>query len=298
MSKILFVRKPHVYLPELPAYKQYLAKHHPKVTTIESTYLESYNPKEYDIIWHFMGLDTNGAGNYVVHEYNSLSTQPFAKLKNIIKNTINKKPDRRVFLSEKVRADFGFKDDVPSHIRNMGIDEQFFGTKHAESPEYNFIYVGGLNRGPIIEKVLDNFKTNLKGATVLLVGDAPSELKQRYKDCKNIIFHGRVAYENVPALLGKARYGLNIMPDTYPFNVQTATKVIEYCAAGLPVVTTDYEWIRTFEKETGAACFKIDGQGSNMTMDALAAFEFNSPSCGNLKWEQVIAESGIFGFLG
>jgi len=296
MTSILFVRKPHVYLPEITAYRAYLAQRHPKVECFESTDMTDYNPDEYDILWHFMGVDVKGQGAYVVHEYNSLSTRPCARTKNLIKRTINKKPNKRIFLNERVRSDFAFHDDVPSHIRDMGIDEAFFSVP-AQKPAYDFIYVGGLNRGPLITRVLDRFTRPLADATVLLVGDAPEDMQARYQSHKNIIFQGRVDYKDVPALLGQARYGLNIMPDIYPFNVQTSTKVLEYCAVGLPVVSTDYEWINQFEAANNASFYKLSDDLGNLDMALIDAYDFQIPSVGHLKWPTVIGESGIFNFL-
>jgi len=296
MTSLLFVAKPSVYLPEIPAYRKYLAKHHAGVAISQSTAAEA-QPQDYDIVWRFMGTDTHGEGQYVVHEYNSLSTQPFAKPKNVVKRLINKRPDRRVFLSEKVRQGFGFRDNVPSGLRDMGIDESFFAVKRSKTPDYDFVYAGGLNRGPVIAKVLDRFMGPLRDAKVLLIGEAPAALSERYKANPNIVFHGRVPYLDIPALMARGRYGFNIMPDIYPFNVQTATKVLEYCAVGLPVVTTDYSWIGDFEKSHDAKFFRISGNFSNLTMDNLARFDFRVPDVKSFMWERVIAESGIFSFL-
>ena len=87
MKSILFVRKPYVYLPEVAAYKKYLGAHYPQIEVFESTALGSYRLEDFDVTWHFMGLDTKGGGRYLVHEYNSLSTQPLARLKNKINKT-------------------------------------------------------------------------------------------------------------------------------------------------------------------------------------------------------------------
>ncbi len=297
MTKILFVRKEHVYLPEISAYKSYLAKHYPSVQTFESTELGDYSLKDFDIIWHFMGTDFKGCGNYVVHEYNSLSTMPFAKVKNYIKRHMNAKPDRRVFLNNKVRNDFGFNDDVPYNLRDMGVDDAFFDVSLSDGPEYDFIYAGGLNRGIIIEQFLEYFAKNMKDASLLLVGDASCELRSRFQSYDNIIFKGRVSYEQVPSLMANARYGLNLMPNIYPFNVQTATKVLEYAAVGLPVVTTGYQWIDEFEKQYNAKYFRILSDFNNLSLKGLNDFEFSCPDVKKLNWNNIIKKSNIFSFL-
>lgn len=297
MTSILFVRKPDVYLPELPAYEAYLAKHYPNVKVFQSTDANNALYQDYDINWHFMGVDCIGQGKYVVHEYNSLSTPPFAKIKNFIKRTVNKKPDRRVFLSEAVRAGFGYQDNVPFHLRDMGIDERFFNIN--KEPEYDFVLAGGLNRGPLVAKLLEKFSTgSLKKTNILLLGDAPEPILSRFKSYENIIFKGRVPYYEMADLIGKARYGLNIQPDYYPFNIQTSTKLLEYCAAGIPVISTDYSWLRQFEAKHKAHFYKLDEELENFDMASLHAFDFAIPNVDAFKWESIISQSNIFSFLG
>ncbi|PJB71164.1 MAG: glycosyl transferase [Alphaproteobacteria bacterium CG_4_9_14_3_um_filter_47_13] len=296
MTSLLFVRKPQVYLPEIKAYKDFLASRYPFVKVSESLELEEPCFDDFDIVWHFMGFDKEGKGRYVVHEYNSLSAPPVAKLKNRIKGAVNKRPDRRIFLNARVQQDFGFKDNVPAHLRDMGIDEGFFNI--TKKPVYDFILAGGLNRGAVITKVLDCFASGaLQDASILLVGDAPPEIEAKYKSVDNIILKGRIAYQDMPSIIGQARYGLNIQPDIYPFNVQTSTKLIEYCAAGLPVVTTDYLWMRDFEAVRGGSFFKLSTRMDNLSLEAVQNFDFKTPDVTMLKWNHIIAESGIFSFL-
>ncbi len=300
MTKILFVRKEHVYLPEISAYKSYLAKYYPSVQTFESTELGDYSLKDFDIIWHFMGADFKGRdsnSNYVVHEYNSLSTMPFAKAKNYIKSHMNTKPNRRVFLNEIVLDGFGFDDDVPYGLRDMGVDDAFFDVSLSDSPEYDFICVGGLNRGKVVRRCLRHFAKNMKDTSLLLVGDAPDALRTKFQDCDNIIFKGRVSYEQIPSLMANARYGLNLMPDIYPFNIQTATKVLEYAAVGLPIITTDYKWANDFEVSSQGRYFKLSSDMSNLSLDALDSFDFLLPDVSSLRWSNIIEKSGIFSFL-
>ena len=297
MTKLLFVRQPHVYLPEISAYKSYLAKQHPTVQTFESTDLQTYSPTDYDILWHFMGQDIKGQGNYVVHEYNSLSTQPFASTKNFIKRMINARPDQRVFLNEIVSKAFNFKDSVPHFLRDMGVDDAFYSTKLSHTPQYDFICVGGLNREPTISQFLEHFSQKMSDATLLLVGDAPAILKQRFRHAENITFKGRVSYQDIPNLMAQAKYGLNLMPDIYPFNIQTATKVLEYAALNLPIISTNYQWIKDFENDYKTTCFKLSANMENLSLQKLHQFEFKIPDISSLRWHNVIEQSGIFSFL-
>jgi glycosyltransferase involved in cell wall biosynthesis len=297
MTRLLFVRTPKVYLPEVAAYRDYLSRHCPNVSVFDITDLPSYNAADYDILWRFMGMDLKARGNMVVHEYNSLSAPPYAHIKNTIKKATNGKPDMRVFLNARVRDVFGFRDNLPAYCRDMGVDTAFFNVTKVCAPKYDFVFAGGLDRGPVITKFLDHFANTLKGMTLLLVGDVPEHIKQKYKDCSGVIFHGRVPYRDVPSLLAQSRYGLNIMPDVFPFNIQTATKVLEYCALGLPVITTDYPWIRDFEAQHNAALFKLDSDMGNLTREKLEQFTFKIPDMMAYEWGKVIEKSGIFSFL-
>lgn len=297
MTKLLFVRNSDVYLPEVFAYKAYLSKHYPNVIVTDRTDLPEYNPADFDVLWHFMGLDIRGAGNFVVHEYNSASTPPYAKIKNRIKKTVNAKPDKRIFLNETVKHAFNFKDDISYHIRDMGIDTQFFNAPRPQEPDYDFIMVGGLDRGKPIYDFLDHLVTETSNLRTLIVGNVPDEMQRRYVAAGNITFHGRAAYEEVPFLMAKARYGLNIMPDKPPFNLQTSTKALEYCAVGLPIITTNYKWINHFEVQSGARFFKLEKGLSNLNSESLSLYNPIVPKVDEFHWDIIIEKSGIFSFL-
>lgn len=296
MPSILFERT-HAYLPEIPAYMSWLSRNKPGVRAVDSSSLTDYNPQDYDIVWRFMGLDREGKGRFIVHEYNSLSTGTGARCKNLIKRTFNAKPHRRIFLNNNVRSGFSFCDEVPFRLRDMGVDDRFFRSGPAASPLYDFVYAGSLNRGSVITGFLDYFATSARDMTLLLVGEAHPEMQARYKGASNIVFHGRVPYEEVPALAGQARYGLNLMPDRYPFNLQTATKVVEYCALGLPVISTRYRWVEDYAAARKAQFFWLAPDFSNLSKMALSAFDFQTPDVHDLSWDRVIETSGIFDFL-
>lgn len=296
MTSILFERT-HAYLPEIPAYMSWLERYRPAIKTDDSSRLMGCNASDYDIVWRFMGLDRAGKGRFVVHEYNSLSTGTGAYCKNLVKRTLNRKPDRRVFLNENVRNGFAFHDDVPFRLRDMGVDCRFFRSGPVSAPIYDFVYAGSLNRGSVITRFLDHFAASARDMTLLLVGEAPSDMRARYQNAPNIVFKGRVPYEDVPALAGQARYGLNLMPDRYPFNLQTATKVVEYCALGLPVISTRYRWVEDYAIARQGRFFWLTPDFSNLSAAALAAFDFHTPDVQDLSWDKVIETSGVFDFL-
>ncbi|MCB1555986.1 MAG: glycosyltransferase [Alphaproteobacteria bacterium] len=295
--RLVFERKPHVYLPEISAYLRYVDERLPHVQAWDSGALDDYDPLDFDVVWRFMGLDIAGTGRRIIHEYNSLSTGRFARLKNRVKQTTNVRPDGRVFLNAAVRGGFWFPDAIPFRERDMGVADSFFETG-APAPVYDFVYAGSLDRGDTIVSALEHFKTTLTDATFLVIGGVPDAIHERYGAVANIVFTGRVPCAAVPDLIAQARYGLNLMPDRYPFSLQTATKVLEYCAAGLPVVSTDYRWIRKFERERGARFFFLEKDWANLTMAALERHPFQVPCVDDCAWNEVIARSGVFDLLG
>ena len=107
-------------------------------------------------------------------------------------------------------------------------------------------------RTPLYYVEFDNSMANTATTTqrTLLIGEPPVDLRKTLHTLGHVT--GRVPHGQVPTLLRRARYGLNLVPDQLPYSQQTSTKLIEYCAAGLPVVSTDYDWVRAFEARHGA----------------------------------------------
>ena len=294
--KVIFERTARAYLPELTAYLDYLKTFHPEIDAYDSNDLSDYDPLDFDVVWRFMGLDRKAIGRYVIHEYNSLSIAPFPHLKNWIKKAVNAKPDGRAFLNPDVKADFGFNDGVPDTVRDMGIDPSFFVSAPLH-PEYDFVYAGSLDRGAVMRAFLDLFKTELKTASLLIVGNVPDDINEAYGNMSNITFTGRVPYQDVAKYIAKGRYGVNLTPDIYPMNRQAATKVLEYSAVGIPVISLDYQWIREFAVTKNAKFFTVQPDMSNLNLTALDQFTFKIPDVSMDTWENVIRRSGIFDLL-
>ena len=80
------------------------------------------------------------------------------------------------------------------------------------------------------------------GLSLLLVGDVLPALQERLATLGHIQSTGRVPQDQVPAQLLRARAGLNLMPDVLPLSEQTSTKMLEYLALGLPVISNSYAW--------------------------------------------------------
>lgn len=227
------------YTPEAYAYERYLTSKGWQVQLDHD--LDPNN----DINIYFMGMRPlwkKYIGKAVeIHEYQSLSTPPYAHLKNFTKKIINKKPAGRIFLNEIVAQQLSFSDAIPCIYRDMGVDKDFF--QHPkDNPEFDIVYSGSIVGRLGLVEILVRLSHQYK---VLVIGSVEGEIKELLLK-HNITLTGRVQRHELPNLYANARYGLNYTPDIYPFNIQTSTKTLEYLASGLGVISNRYIWSNHF----------------------------------------------------
>ncbi|NLP02991.1 MAG: glycosyltransferase family 4 protein [Fibrobacter sp.] len=242
------------------------------------------------IHWKFMGMvtDNPGTGKIAVHEYTSTSVPPFPRIKDFIKKTRNVKPDMRVFQNKLVGKVYSYNDNVPFFYRPVICGEIFF--KVPKIPhKYDFVYCGTLDPTRKIDKPLFRLIKFFPGRSFLIIGQPPAEISEELSRFSNVTVTGKVPYEKVPELMASARYGLNLVPDIYPFNQLISTKLLEYTAIGLPVLTLGGAWLDSFEKENGARFFRIGRDNLNKLDD----FEFIVPSVNDYHPDSVFRKSGI-----
>lgn len=293
MIKIAFLHERKSYLPEIDAYERYLNS----TGKFEALIVEDINEIDdtFDIVWKVMGIDmkrqTNAA---LIHEYATITVGKNAKLKDFIKRLVNIKPDGRVFQNERVRNEYHFNDNIPFIYRDMGIDSKYFGVQ-AEK-KYDFVYVGTMDPSRQLDRMLKFFETHPQ-LSIVLIGTPDEGLYKSFGELPNVTFTGRIDNQELPKIAAQAKYGLNYIPDVFPFNEQTSTKLIEYCAMGLDIVTTDYKWVNEFEKEHHGRFFKVDEELSNLSLDALERFEFDTPSLEHMEWTQLFEDAKLIDFL-
>ena len=246
MITVHFVQGTRSYLPELAAYQAHIEGlgHAVQLHTEAHTV-----PDGAQAVWWICGRVPPGQarrlkGAVQVHEYASASVAPLAWLKDRIKRWQQPVPHFRVFQSEWVRQRMGFGDSVPDAVpyalRDMGVPDSFLTAQALQPPEFDLVYLGEMRR-------LRHFVPLLRtlgqaGLRLLLVGDVPPALQQRLAALGHIQNTGRVPQSQVPAQLLRARAGLNLMPDVLPVSEQTSTKLLEYLALGLPVISNPYAW--------------------------------------------------------
>lgn len=286
MKTIGITLKPYAYTPEAYAYEKYLSQHGWQVQ-LDYT-LDPNN----DINIYFMGLRPfwkKERGRAVeIHEYQSLSTPPYAKIKNYIKKTVNQKPVGRIFLNHIVHDGLQFSDNIPYIYRDMGVDDMFF-QKPNQNPDFDIIYCGSVVGRVGLIDVLLNLAKEYK---ILVVGHVSDDMLSLLNK-ENITLVGRVDRKELPKLYRNARYGLNYTPDIYPFNVQTSTKTLEYLAAGLHVISNKYMWAENFFKEINYTPMWLDG-------NHVWFYESNYLPCKEIEyysWDNVLNKSGLLNLL-
>lgn len=278
------------YTPEAYAYEKYLKKLGHQIQ------LDYELDPDNDINIYFMGTRPfwkKKEGRAIeIHEYQSLSTPPYARFKNFSKKLVNKQPSGRIFLNNFVQYDLNFTDDIPYIYRDMGVDEALFQRPN-ENPLYNIVYCGSIaGRNGLIE-VLRRLAGNYK---VVVVGQV-SDLERSLLKHENITILGRVERKDLPEIYRNARYGLNFTPNIYPYNIQTSTKTLEYLASGLRVISNRYLWSEEFFSEIDYQPVWLDD------CDFIKTIEMNSTVIAyptlihRYAWENILSDSKLDVFL-
>jgi glycosyltransferase involved in cell wall biosynthesis len=290
---IIFIRSNKAILPEIDAYIQYFNKTKHFRAFDSAQFGTNFEPNEFDIVWEFKGFGGIKKKNdrLLVHEYASLSTGALPLFKNFMKAKFNYKPNLRVFLNEDVKNGFSFHDEIDFCYRDMGIDQRFL-VAQSSYKEYEFTYVGSVSKSRELDNLLGVMNEKKLGK-LCLIGDVDPDIYAKYKNNKDFIFTGKVPYSQVPEIASKAVYGINYIPDKYPFNIQTSTKLLEYLALGLKVLTTDYRWVRRFEQTHECSFYKLKSL-LDFDMKSISTFQFVS----NVKmekflWDKIIKDSKI-----
>lgn len=296
---IAFINNQKSYLPELKSYVNFL-NDFSSWKAFEISESENYDStimNSFDVVWKFTGIDIEKKkeGQIRIHEYNSLSAGNFSRQKDYLKKVINIAPNGRVFLNKYVKSGFNFTDEVPFLYRDMGVASEFFIEN--KNKDYDFVYIGSMEPSRKIDEVLNCFRKQLKTQSILLIGTPSDNLYREFKDINNIIFTGKIPYSEVPKISSAAEYGINYVPDIYPYNIQTSTKLLEYCALGLKVISNNYFWMNQFERERNAHFFKLNENLSNLTVENLKTFNFRTPNIEDLEWNHMLKEIGYLNFL-
>lgn len=309
---IHFIHRGDAYLPELAAYAAFLQSrgHAGQV----HRHLDSV-PQDAQVLWWMCGRVAPAEAQRFpsavqVHEYASASVPPLAWIKDCAKRWRQPRPHYRIFQNDWVRARLDPGDGVPWELRDMGIDPAGFAPMRRDaavpapmapaapsSRPHDFVYLGEMGRLRHFLPLFDGLAR--AGRSVLLVGDLPADLRERLLRTGRVTATGRVAHAEVPGWLRQARWGLNLVPARAPYDRQTSTKLLEYCAAGLPVVSTDYAWVRGFERRHGARFAYVPDRADAGRYAALLGPVLETcapvvPDVRTLAWPHILASLGIW----
>lgn len=263
----------NAFLPEAYAYHDYLVG-----KGFKSDLIEKGDPKilNYDAVVLFHGFHPfwKKYPKFVIGEYHSLSVGRFSRIKDFVKRLINVRANFYIFLNDEVRRKMFFTKGIPHVLRGMGFDKTHFEKYKGLPKIYDVIYAGS-NRVGLVEKI--EYLANL-GLIVAVVGfEYP-------KGNKNVVSVGRVSPEEARRIISQSRFGLNFTPDVFPFNIQDSTKVIEYCGAGIGVITNRYKWVNEFELSRGARFLTLDDIKSKSDV---MHFNHPVPNVNDLSWDRL-----------
>ncbi len=291
---IAFIHPHKAFLPEIDAYIDFFSTYQIKTIVARP---EETGRTSADVEWHFMGTDMTKrkTGNIKIHEYASASLPPFRKIKDFIKKQLNTRPDFRLFLNKYVSGQFNYKDTVPFGFRDMGV---YIDNRSGPESQYDFIYCGSVGKDMHIDKLLRCFtKNDLSNQKLLVLSKDYAHYKQRYQRNTNISFKGPVDKHDVAGYIRSAKFAINYKPDFAPHNHQTSTKLLEYAACRVPVVTSDFPWMRHFQKKYGGNYFYLQKDFSNFNLEDVRRYEYAFPDLKEWSWENQIRRSGILQFL-
>jgi hypothetical protein len=287
---IHFIRNGPSYLPEIDAYCAYIQSRGHQTMVHDSSHTV---PASASVVWWFCGRVPlreahRLSGAFQIHEYASASIPPYAWLKDQVKHWTQPRPDYRIYQNGWVRERMGFADGVPHVLRDMGVAEYFFDApSHTPAPEFDLVYLGEMPRLLAFISVLQAILT--AGRSLLLVGEVPAELQAQLPP--NVTCTGRVEHAQVTCHLRRARFGLNLVPNATPYQQQTSTKVLEYCAVGLRVVSNAYPWVRYFMAQHKANFYLLNDDAPSLATsfgEALDAYPYEVPDVRALAWPQVL----------
>lgn len=298
MKKILFFNINNEQLPEILIYKNYFGKHG-FICEYSHNISESQH-SEYPIHWYIMGTDISfpfkSKPKILIHEYQSASIGNMSALKDMVKKTrfISRKPDLRIFQSRSINEHYAFSDNVPFIYRDMGYTPEINSIKGSKSrKDIDFLYIGSLDKKRNLNVFIDAFLQEKSSKKLHLLGKTKDSLLSKYARSERIVFHGSVPHGEVKGYIARSKVCVNYIPDKFPFNIQTSTKLIEYAAYGDRFISTDYQWIKDFERQTGFFCYKFKCDMTNFNIEEALSEKFIKGNIEEYNWNKILEKSKI-----
>lgn len=269
----------NAFLPESYAYREFFRKQGYQCEFVDKGALSAF---DYDAIMLFHGFHPfwKKYPKFVIGEYHSLSVGRYSKFKDALKRLLNVRSDLYIFLNEDVRKKLWFSKRTNYITRCMGYSKSDFERFKSNKKLFDVVYCGSYRDG-LWKEIKGLADLGLK---IAVVGPEVPFLHPM------LISFGRRTPQEAREIISQSRLGLNYTPDIFPLNIQDSTKVIEYCAAGLGVITNRYKWVNYFEKDRGASFLNIDDVDC---VDDINDYRFIIPDVSDLSWDVIMSDSGI-----
>lgn len=121
---------------------------------------------------------------------------------------------------------------------------------------FNIIYVGAVHWERGIDKVLDALELlPYEDVRFHVVGECLDKtLLERLKSNPRVVCHGRVAWTDLHKYYTRAHIGVSLyqpIPSFLYYPGENSVKIIEYMAAGIPVICSDFPGLKTFVEDAG-----------------------------------------------
>lgn len=269
----------NAFLPEAYAYRDYFIE-----KGFECNFVNKGDPSllNYDCVLLFHGFHPfwKKYPKFIIGEYHSLSTGRYNRIKDLVKRLLNVRSSVYIFLNEDVRRKMWFSNKINYTTRSMGYSEKDFESFKNEEKKFDIVYSGSYRKGlwEVIKKLAD------LGLSIAVVGpEIPFEHEL-------ITSFGHKKPVEARRIISQAKYGLNYTPDVFPLNIQDSTKVIEYCAAKIGVITNRYKWVNDFERDRNANFLSLD---KVVEIESVKKYAFVVPDVSDLGWDVLMEKSNV-----
>ncbi len=147
--------------------------------------------------------------------------------------------------------------------------------KEWDKRKYDLVFLGSMSETSgtfVILNSIKKLKTKFPNLRVLFIGQPGKEIQDEVQHFieenqikENVHFTGRIPHGDVPNLLQDCKIGLIALLDLPKFHKNIATKMFEYMASGIPVVSSDLPPERRFLIEDKTAKLFEPGDPDSLT---------------------------------
>ena len=188
-----------------------------------------------------------------------------------------------------------------SHFRHQGRDQGLRRSLGFKDENRVLVYMGSFFYFSGLVDALEEFAEASKSSPnlkFLLIGggEQDSELRQRVERLglsEKVVFTGFISYQELPRYLKIADVAVNTLEPTLVANVAFPNKVLQYMAAGLPVVSTRLDGLEQTFGDRAGITWASDSK--DVVRSASKLSQLTESEMGKISELQLGAVSEIFG---